>query len=94
MTKNEEIIRSQYMLGSAVVVETIFSLPGLGNMLVRSIEHRDYPVISGVNMVVATFVLFLNIVIEHRDYPVISGVNMVVDIDISYAWFDPRIRYT
>ena len=77
MTKNEEIIRSQYMLGSAVVVETIFSLPGLGNMLVRSIEHRDYPVISGVNMVVATFVLFLNIV-----------------IDISYAWFDPRIRYT
>jgi peptide/nickel transport system permease protein len=65
------------MLGAAVVVETIFSLPGLGNMLVRSIEHRDYPVISGVNMVVATFVLFLNIV-----------------IDISYAWFDPRIRYT
>ena len=64
------------MIGGAVVVEYIFTLPGLGSMMVQAIENRDYPLISGINMAMAIFVLLINLI-----------------VDISYAWFDPRIKY-
>ena len=32
-----------YLFGGAVVVETVFSIPGLGSLLLESVEHRDYP---------------------------------------------------
>lgn len=47
-----------YMLGGAVLTETVFSLPGIGRLLVDGIFARDYPVVQGAMMLVAaTFVL-------------------------------------
>jgi len=47
-----------YMLGGAVLTETVFSLPGIGRLLVEGIFARDYPVVQGAMIVVAaTFVL-------------------------------------
>ena len=53
------------LLTGAVVTETIFNIPGLGQLVTTSIERRDYPVIQGVLLVVAL---------------VTSGVNLAVDL--------------
>ena len=52
------------MVGGAVIVETLFQLPGLGSLLVFAIERRDYIVVSGINLVVAGFVLVVNLLID------------------------------
>jgi len=47
-----------YMLGGAVLTETVFSLPGVGRLMVEGIFQRDYPVVQGAMLLVAaTFVL-------------------------------------
>ncbi len=48
----------------AVVTETIFAIPGLGRMLIESIARRDFPIIQGMMMVVATFYVLINLVID------------------------------
>ncbi|HSV91859.1 MAG TPA: ABC transporter permease, partial [Desulfobacterales bacterium] len=47
-----------YMLGGAVLTETVFSLPGVGRLMVEGIFQRDYSVVQGSMLLVAgTFVL-------------------------------------
>jgi peptide/nickel transport system permease protein len=57
-------MRLPVMIGGAVILEQIFCLPGVGNLLVQAITERDYPVISGVNLTLATFILFANLVVD------------------------------
>jgi peptide/nickel transport system permease protein len=52
------------MIAGAVVIETIFSLPGVGLLLIEALNKRDYPVISGVNIMIATFVLVINLLVD------------------------------
>jgi peptide/nickel transport system permease protein len=52
------------LIGGEVVIESIFALPGIGRYLVDAINRRDYPIISSVNLVVATVVLVLNLIID------------------------------
>ncbi len=52
------------LIGGSVVVEQIFSWPGIGSLLVTSIENRDYPVIMGVSCMVAIAVLITNLVLD------------------------------
>jgi len=52
------------LIGGEVVIETIFALPGVGRYLVDAINRRDYPIISSVNLIVATAVLVLNLLID------------------------------
>ena len=52
------------LIGGAVITEQIFALPGIGRYLVDAINRRDYPIISGINLVVATMVLFVNLAID------------------------------
>jgi peptide/nickel transport system permease protein len=52
------------LLGGAVVVETVFSLPGLGQLVVNSISRRDFPVIQGMVMVSAAAYVFASLVID------------------------------
>ena len=57
-------IQLPFVIGGAVVVESIFGLPGLGNMMVESINTRDYPIISGINIILATVVLSVNLLVD------------------------------
>ncbi len=47
-----------------VVTESIFGIPGLGRMLVDAISRRDYPIIQGLLLTVATAYVFVNLVID------------------------------
>ncbi|MBI2528148.1 MAG: ABC transporter permease [Candidatus Rokubacteria bacterium] len=52
------------LLASAVVVETIFGIPGVGSELVRAIFQRDYPLVQGIVLLVVTLFLFLNLLVD------------------------------
>ena len=52
------------LLGGAVIVEEIFVLPGMGQLLVDSIFSRDYPVIQAEVLIIAGMVLLLNLIID------------------------------
>jgi peptide/nickel transport system permease protein len=57
-----------YAVGGDVVVETIFSWPGLGRMLVRSVSASDYPVAQGAFFVLAALMIFMNLVADIMYY--------------------------
>jgi peptide/nickel transport system permease protein len=52
------------LLGGAIVVETIFGLPGLGKLVVTSINQRNYPVVQGSVLVIAALFIFVNLVTD------------------------------
>ena len=52
------------LVGGSVIMENIFALPGLGRLMVLALEQRDYPVVSGVNLVFATAVMGANLVTD------------------------------
>ncbi len=52
------------LVGGTVVMEQIFALPGVGSLLIEALNKRDYPVISGINLVTATFVLIINLIVD------------------------------
>ena len=52
------------LVGGAVIMENIFNLPGLGRLMVLALNQRDYPVVSGVNLVFGTAVLAINLMID------------------------------
>jgi peptide/nickel transport system permease protein len=64
------------IFGGSVIVETVFAINGVGRLLTQSIFAYDYQVIQSGTLVIATIIVFTNLI-----------------VDISYGWFDPRIRY-
>ena len=48
------------MIGGAVVTETVFGLPGVGNLVVSAVLRRDYPVIQGALLVIAMIYVVIN----------------------------------
>ena len=52
------------VIAGTVVIEQVFCLPGIGLMLLEGINKRDYPVISGINLLLASFVLVINLVVD------------------------------
>lgn len=52
------------LIGGAVVIETIFALPGIGRYFVTALNMRDYPIISGVNLVVSLFALVCILLVD------------------------------
>ncbi|MBI2888001.1 MAG: ABC transporter permease [Chloroflexi bacterium] len=52
------------VLGGTVIMESVFSLPGMGRLLLEAITYRDYPVIQGINLLVATWVILVNLVVD------------------------------
>ena len=52
------------LMGGAVITEQIFSWPGLGNLMLKSIDSRDYPVVMGVTIVTAVAVLVFNLLTD------------------------------
>jgi peptide/nickel transport system permease protein len=53
-----------WLVSGAVIVEYVFSLPGLGSLLVRSVGYRDYPVIQGLSLVFAAIVVAVNLLAD------------------------------
>ena len=53
-----------FLIGGAVVTEQIFGWPGLGSLMVQSINARDYPVIMGITVVIAIVVLLGNLLVD------------------------------
>ena len=52
------------MIGGAVVTETVFGLPGVGNLVVGAVQRRDYPVIQGALLVIAAIYVLINFSID------------------------------
>ena len=52
------------LLGGTVVIETIFGWPGLGRLVVQAILDRDFPVIVGAVLLMATIYQVLNFVVD------------------------------
>jgi ABC-type dipeptide/oligopeptide/nickel transport system permease component len=53
-----------YVLGAAVLIETVFSLGGIGQYAVRSVLAFDYPAIEAVVLVIAAISLFVYLVLD------------------------------
>lgn len=53
-----------FLIGGAVVTEQVFSWPGIGNLLVMSINFRDYPTIMGITVIISVAVLLGNIIVD------------------------------
>ncbi len=47
--------------GGSVIIENIFNLPGLGSLMLSALNARDYPVVSGVNLLFASVVVVINL---------------------------------
>jgi peptide/nickel transport system permease protein len=52
------------LLGGAVVTETVFTIPGMGRLVVQSIARRDYPLIQGAIMIIAAIYVIVNLVVD------------------------------
>lgn len=53
-----------WLVGGSVVIESIFSVPGVGALLVESVRYKDFHVVQGATVFLAGFVLALNLVID------------------------------
>jgi len=57
-------IQVAQILGGTVIFESIFGLPGMGRFLFDAINQRDYPVIQGVNLIIVSVVVVINLVVD------------------------------
>jgi len=57
-------VNISWLVSGAVIVEYVFSLPGLGSLLVRSVGFRDYPVIQGISLIFAVIVVVVNLLAD------------------------------
>ncbi len=63
-TINLLAINIGWLIGGTVVVETVFALPGMGQLLIRAIFSRDYMVVQGVAMVFACATVLINFIAD------------------------------
>jgi len=52
------------MLGGTILVESVFSYPGLGRLMIEAVQDRDYPIVQGVVVIIAIIFIGLNIVVD------------------------------
>jgi ABC-type dipeptide/oligopeptide/nickel transport system permease component len=52
------------IIGGSVLVETVFSIPGMGRLAVEGLFSQDYPVVQATLLIVASFTLLMNILID------------------------------
>jgi peptide/nickel transport system permease protein len=68
-------LQLRHLIGGSVLIEQVFSIPGMGRLMVASVFNKDFVVVQSTIMVVAIIVALANLL-----------------VDISYGYFDPRIR--
>jgi peptide/nickel transport system permease protein len=69
-------IQIAQIIGSTVIIEQVFGIPGMSRFLFDAINQRDYPVIQGVNLVVVSAIVLINLAID--------GVYALLDPRIRY----------
>lgn len=52
------------LLGGAVVVETVFTYPGLGRLVVLAVQRRDYPLVQGALLLIALIYVLVNLIVD------------------------------
>jgi len=52
------------LISGSVILEEIFVLPGIGRLLIEAVNQRDYPVISAINLIIALFILVINLLVD------------------------------
>lgn len=52
------------LLSGAAVVETVFNIPGIGQLIVNSVSKRDYPMIQGIVLVISLIYIVINLIID------------------------------
>jgi peptide/nickel transport system permease protein len=52
------------LISGAVVVETVFNIPGLGRLIISAVLRRDYPVIQGVVLCIAFLYMLINLAVD------------------------------
>lgn len=57
-------VHTSWVIGSTVVIESVFAIPGLGNLLVSSISARDYPMVQGLTVTFAVLVVMINLLTD------------------------------
>jgi peptide/nickel transport system permease protein len=60
-----------YLMGGTVVIESIFALPGLGQLMLAAIAQRDYPVVQGCVLLQASVFVLINLIVD-LSYPLID----------------------
>jgi peptide/nickel transport system permease protein len=57
-------IQAPLLIGGAVIMEQIFVIPGMGLLLLDAVNQRDYPIITGVFLVVGVAVMLINLAVD------------------------------
>lgn len=57
-------LQAPLLIGGAVIMEQIFVIPGMGLLLLDAVSQRDYPVITGVFLIVGVAVMFINLIVD------------------------------
>jgi peptide/nickel transport system permease protein len=52
------------IIGGSVIVETVFNIPGMGRLAVTSILDQDYPFVQGIVLIIAVFVMLVNLFVD------------------------------
>ena len=57
-------LQAPLVIGGAVIMEQIFGIPGMGTLLLDAVNQRDYPIITGVFLVVGLAVMVINLIVD------------------------------
>ncbi len=57
-------LQAPLLIGGAVIIEQIFVIPGMGLLLLEAVQQRDYPIITGVFLMVGVAVMLINLVVD------------------------------
>ena len=57
-------LQAPLLIGGAVIIEQIFVIPGMGLLLLDAVQQRDYPIITGVFLVVGVAVMTINLLVD------------------------------
>jgi ABC-type dipeptide/oligopeptide/nickel transport system permease component len=57
-------LQAGYVLGGAVVIESIFNWPGIGNLALQAIQQRDFPMVQGTVLAIAVVFTLVNFLVD------------------------------
>ena len=52
------------IVANSIIIEQVFTIPGMGSLLITSISNRDYPVALGIIVLIAFFVIVVNFIVD------------------------------